>query len=164
MRNHAMPLLVGDVMSREVLAVAPETSLATVVRLLTLHDISGLPVVDPEARAVGVVSQTNILEDPPRHTGLRPRPDYYRLWLGEITAVGTTDQPHISDGVVADIMSPVVLTIARTASVLDAARLMVHEDVHRLIVIGDGRVRGVVTVLDCLRAIVGAVDARAAAS
>ncbi len=156
------PMLVGDVMTRDVLAVAPETALATVVRLLSIHDISGVPVVDPNGRAVGVVSKSNILDEPARRTGLKPRPEYYRLRLGEITAVGSTDLPRpVVDGVVADVMSPVVLTIDRDATVLDAARLMVHEDVHRLIVIGDGRVLGVVTVLDCLRAIVNAVERRA---
>jgi CBS domain-containing protein len=152
-------MLVGDVMARDVLAVGPETSLATVVRLLTLHDISGLPVIDDKGRAVGVVSKGNLIDEPSRRSGLEPRPEYYRLRLGEITAVGTTDQPRLpTSGVVADVMSPVVLTVDRNATVFDAARLMVHEDVHRLIVIGDGRVRGVVTVLDCLRAIVGAVE------
>ena len=42
---------VADVMTREVISVAPETSLRDVARLLVDHQISGVPVVDAEGPA-----------------------------------------------------------------------------------------------------------------
>ena len=52
---------VADVMTREVISVAPETSLRDVARLLVDHQISGVPVVDAEGTCIGVVSEADLL-------------------------------------------------------------------------------------------------------
>ena len=48
-------------MTREVIFVAPETSLREVARLLGEHQISGVPVVDAEGACIGVVSEADLL-------------------------------------------------------------------------------------------------------
>ena len=58
-------LTVTDCMSREIFAVAPETSLEVAARLFSGRHISGAPVVDEATRAVGVLT-LNDLCDPDR--------------------------------------------------------------------------------------------------
>jgi CBS-domain-containing membrane protein len=51
---------VGEVMTRRVIAVAPETELAEVVELMERHRIKRLPVLDG-GRLVGIVSRASLL-------------------------------------------------------------------------------------------------------
>jgi CBS domain-containing membrane protein len=62
-------LTAGDLMSRDLVSVSHETSLREAGRLLLLHQISGLPVVEPGGTCVGVLSTTDL----PRQT-CRPAP------------------------------------------------------------------------------------------
>jgi CBS domain-containing membrane protein len=54
-------LTAGDVMSRDVVSVSHETSLREAGRLLILHHISGLPVVEPGGTCIGVLSTSDLL-------------------------------------------------------------------------------------------------------
>jgi CBS domain-containing protein len=53
--------LVSDVMTREVLTVAPEQPVDAAVSLIVEHRITGVPVVDGERRCVGIVSESDVL-------------------------------------------------------------------------------------------------------
>ena len=145
-------------MTRELYAVRPDTSLATLARILEMHDISGVPVIDPAGHAVGVVSQTDLFDS----LGPRSRPDgpsfFHKLRDGEVCATGTVD--HANDviaGTVGDVMSRTFLSIDPNATVVDAARLMLANRIHRLFVLDRGRIAGVITSTDCLSALVEAL-------
>src|SRR4029077_18464731 len=58
---HANARKVGEVMTTEVVAVAPQESLAEVVRLMERHHIKRLPVIEKE-RLVGIVSRANLVQ------------------------------------------------------------------------------------------------------
>jgi CBS-domain-containing membrane protein len=60
-RQPLTELTAGDVMSRDVVSVSHETSLREAGRLLMLHQISGLPVVEPGGTCVGVLSASDLL-------------------------------------------------------------------------------------------------------
>jgi CBS domain-containing protein len=51
---------IRDVMTRDVHAVAPDTPLSDVVRLMERHNIKRLPVVD-DSKLVGIVTRANLL-------------------------------------------------------------------------------------------------------
>ena len=52
---------VGDVMTRNVAAVRPETPLKDVARLMVERGISGVPVVGADGVVVGVVSEADFV-------------------------------------------------------------------------------------------------------
>lgn len=67
-------LTAGDLMSRDLVTVSHETPLRDAGRLLLLHEISGLPVVEPGGTCVGVLSTTDLLRWSIRqHGGASPR-------------------------------------------------------------------------------------------
>lgn len=67
-------LRAGDVMSRDVVSVSHETALREAGRLLMLHQISGLPVVEPGGTCVGVLSTSDLLRWAiSHHGGTAPR-------------------------------------------------------------------------------------------
>ena len=143
---------VKDVMTRNVFAVAPDTSLETAARLLATRRVSGAPVVDREGRPVGVITQTDLV-DPDRERSSDPgRSVYYRVGGGprEVDC-----EEARGEGVVSDVMSPFVLSVGSEVDVEDAARRMLTDKVHRLLVVDADRIVGIISTLDVLRALSG---------
>jgi CBS domain-containing protein len=133
---------VGDVMTRDVVGVAPSDSLKQAGRLLVEHGISGLPVVDGLGRVVGVLSEADLLPKEvaplPVGRGLAPHEE-----LQKLDAV-----------VVGEAMSSPALTIEEDRPVAAAARMLIEEGVKRLPVVRDGRLVGIVSRHDLIRAFV----------
>jgi len=50
-----------DIMTKDVIAVKPETPILEALELIARHDISGLPVVDEDNRLVGVLSEKDVV-------------------------------------------------------------------------------------------------------
>ncbi len=146
-----LTIKVKDVMTRNVFAVAPDTSLETAARLLATRRVSGAPVVDRDGRPVGVITQTDLV-DPDRERSNDPgRSVYYRVGGGprEIDC----EDAALAEGVVADVMSPFVLSVGSDADVEDAARRMLTDKVHRLLVVDAERIVGIISTLDVLGAL-----------
>ncbi len=135
---------VKDVMTTEVLTVAPDTELRDVAALLVDKRISGVPVVENE-RVVGVVSERDILFKE------RPVDGIHRGLLAWLMDEG--DLMLKIDAVTArEAMTSPPITIAPGRSVADAAALMLDEVVSRLPVVDSGRLAGIVTRHDLVRA------------
>lgn len=144
---------VKDVMTRNVFAVAPDTSLETVARLLATRHLSGVPVVDGHGRPVGVISQADLVDPDRARSGEVGRSIFYQV--GGNTRELSFEDVAIGEGVAADLMSPFVLSVAPTSRVEDAARMMLSDGVHRLIVVEGERIVGIVSTTDLLRALSG---------
>src|SRR5262245_25531214 len=102
---------IEDIMTQEILAVGSTTSLAAVIQLFLNHRIAGAPVVDEVGHPIGIVTSTDLL-DPRRRSQATGEPRYFRLWRGEVRAIGITDEGGLEGtGVVADVMSPEILAV-----------------------------------------------------
>jgi CBS domain-containing protein len=145
-----MQATVANVMTRDVFGVAPDTSIETAARLLASKHIGGLPVVTPAGKPIGVISLFDLVDPDRARTQRNGHPMFYKLGNGRPETVG--DDVQLTEGRVADVMSPFVLSIESTASLRSAARLMVDENVHRLLVMDGGRLVGIITTMDLLRA------------
>ncbi|MGL5832744.1 MAG: CBS domain-containing protein, partial [Waterburya sp.] len=55
-----MSKTVAEVMTKDLITVSPETSLQEAIQILAEREISGLPVVDPQGKLVGVISETDL--------------------------------------------------------------------------------------------------------
>lgn len=60
--NGKLPLLVGDVMKREVYVTTPQTPLSEVVRVMCLDKIGSAVVVSPDRDVVGIFTTIDALE------------------------------------------------------------------------------------------------------
>lgn len=144
-------LRVADVMTTDVVAVAPDTSLDTVARQLAENRISGVPVVDASGRAIGVVSVTDLVDPQKVASQTRGFPVFYRIEEG--WAIPQVDDAAIKSGRAEDVMTPSPFTIDSSATLLDASTAMVEHRVHRLLVTEGGGFKGIVSTLDVLRGI-----------
>ena len=132
---------VVDIMTRDVLSVTPDTSVRAAALMMIDKRISGLPVVADDA-VVGVISETDYVAKDSSRTWISRA--LFRQEDGMLTGVET----------VGELMSRNVVTIPVSATVQDAARLMTRHNVNRLPVIDHGRMVGLVTRSDLIRAYV----------
>jgi CBS domain-containing protein len=152
-------LCVQDIMTRDVYAVGPDTDLGTVTALFSLRHISGVPVVDDAGRPLGIVTKTDLLAPGTRRRTQGGKPIYYRLRDGMIHTLGSPRDEHVGqDGVVGDVMSAYLFTVSPKSPLVDAMRLMTGDEIHRVVVVDNGRIVGMVTTMDLLRAALRWVD------
>ena len=142
---------VRELMSTTVLTIGPEAPIRDVAAILVEHRISGIPVCDIEGNVLGVVSEGDILykQHDPReaHTG-GPLG-----WIvdGSPDVAGYRKADALTSG---KAMTSPAVTIAPGAAVAEAARLMSERRVNRLPVVDDGKLVGIVTRADLVRAFV----------
>jgi CBS domain-containing protein len=139
---------VTEVMSRPAITIGPDAPLADVARLLTDRAISGVPVVDDAGRCLGVLSETDLL------VKQMSRPLSRRMpieWI--IGEHHDADELRRRSATTArEAMSQPPITIGADRPVREAASIMVDRDINRLPVVEDGRVIGIVTRADLVRA------------
>jgi len=136
---------VVELMTRDVVTVTPETSLKDAASLLSTRKISGLPVVDASGTVVGILSEADILA---KVSGERPRGGL----LGWLLEADVALDDKIRARTVGEAMTAPAITIAPNRPVHEAAARMVAESVNRLPVVEDGKLVGIVTRADLVRA------------
>lgn len=137
---------VRDVMTTDVIAVAPATPLKEVAEQLFRNRISGVPVTDDGRRVLGVVSEMEILR---LETGDDQRP-HVLDWL----LLGPR-LPKLEARTAGEAMTSPSITVEPERDVADAARLMTERRVNRLPAVDpDGTLIGIVTRADLVRAFV----------
>lgn len=142
-------LTVRDVMSSPVVTVREKTPLKDVARLLVDDGMSGVPVVDADGRVVGIVSEADFLIKEQGATEVRHR-RLARL-LGESPET-IAQLEKVEARTAAEAMTSPAVTIAPARAIRDAAALMTGQGINRLPVVEDGRLVGIVTRHDLLRA------------
>jgi CBS domain-containing protein len=94
---------VADVMTREVVSIAPDASVMEAVRLMLQHKISGLPVVDAAGKLQGVVTEGDFLRRVETGTE-RKRSRLVEFLLGPGRLA--TDYVHATGRKVDEVMTP----------------------------------------------------------
>ena len=145
---------VSEVMTRDVYAVGADTSIETASRLLTTKHITGAPVVSAEGRPIGVVTLADLADPDRQRSEGEGYSLYYRLEAGGRFEV--SDGVGVGGGRVSDVMSPFVLSIHASAELRTAGRIMLNDQVHRLLVVDEGKLVGIVSAIDLLRGFIEA--------
>ena len=119
---------IGEIATRSVVSVSPKLAIDDLERLLLERDLSGVPVVDDDARLVGFVAMTDI-----------------------VRRIHPLEHRHER---VADIMRLVAFDLQASCSVAEAIETMSAQHVHRVPVVSDdGALVGIVTASDIARAL-----------
>jgi CBS domain-containing protein len=135
MTHFAMP--VSSYMSAPVVTVPERAPLAEVEATLRERAVSCVPVVDDEGRHKGVISRTDLLRVGRLESRMRAKPAVVAL----------------PDREARELMQWDVVTVAPGAHVDEAARRMLKQRIHRVFVEDGGRLVGVFSTKDVLRAV-----------
>ena len=144
-------------MTANVISVTPDTSVRELAEILGRHGISGAPVVDAANILVGIVSEGDLLHRAETGTDRRTHRRRPR-WL-DVFASGRDDaQDYVrSHGrAVRDVMTRDVVTVTEMTELTEIADLLETKRIKRAPVLRDGRVVGIVSRSNLVRALAAA--------
>jgi PAS domain S-box-containing protein len=119
-------LKAGDIMSKDIAAISPQSTVISAVRIMSSNNISCLIVTD-NGRLSGIVTETDILK-----RAVAVRNDFRKM-------------------IVEEIMSSPVRSISRELSVMETSKIMEAENIRRLVVMEDGHFVGIITQTDMVQ-------------
>ncbi len=140
----------AQLMTRGVVSVLPETPVREIALILAERSISAVPVVDGQGHVLGVVTEADLVR---RLAGLADAP---AGWLTRLFAdpVERAERYARTHGAVArDIMTEAVVSVPPTATAAEIAHLMEERNIRRVLVLEEGRLAGLVSRADLLRAL-----------
>ena len=151
-----MAALVREVMTPDPVAVTRDTGVEELVRLLGENDLPGVPVVDERGHCVGIVTESDLVITDEDGEDLHI-PHYIELFGGLIPLEPLRKFEErlkkAAAATVGDMMTAPAVTVEADDPVRKAARLIAESGHNRLPVEEDGRLAGIVTRADVLRAI-----------
>jgi CBS domain-containing protein len=132
---------VGDVMTRTLVTTPPETSVREAQARLTQEGIRHLLVTGEGGELLGIVTDRDIRLNLP----------------SPATSLSVWEMKGLLDRLtVGEIMTKAVITVGPRREIGEAAVLMLEHKIGALPVLEDGRLAGIVTETDLLRALAAA--------
>jgi CBS domain-containing protein len=146
----------SDVMTRNVLTIGRETSVADAIRVMLDNNVSGLPVLD-NGKVVGILTEGDLLRRSETGTE-RHRPRWLEILMGPRRMAGEYVRTHGRK--VEGIMTADVISVAGDAPLDEVVGLMERRRIKRVPVIEDDVLVGIVSRLDLLRALLHTLEAQ----
>jgi CBS domain-containing protein len=143
----------GDVMTRQVVAVGPDTPARAIAELLFRKGISAVPVVDVQGAPIGMVSEGDLMPRDEREREAR------RDWWLKLMAEGEELSPQFLEQVLPhertarEVMHAPVLTVDEGADLTAVAELLTEKRIKRAPVLRDGHMVGIVSRADLVRTV-----------
>ncbi len=141
-----------DIMTKEVVTVKLETTIAELARLLMKMQISGAPVVDDKEKLIGIVTENDLIGKNSRlhiPTILRLFDAYIPLGMSKMES----DIRKMASSTVEDICTKEIITVDEEASVEYIATIMTEKRIHILPVVGEGKLVGIIGKKDLIKGI-----------
>lgn len=142
---------VSDVMTRNVVSIRSDDTILKAARLMLQNRISGLPVVDAEGGLIGMVTEGDFLRRAEINTARR-RPKWIEFLLGPGRLAD--EFTRASGRRVQEVMTQGPVTVAEDASLATAVELMERNRIKRLPVVRDGKIAGIISRANLVRALV----------
>lgn len=143
----------GDICRRDVRTVGPDATVQEVAAILAEADYTGLPVVDDEGRVVGIVTEADLLARAKRLNLPKLFPFLGGVIYLENPKRFEEDLRKATAARVRDVMTADVVTVTEDTPLEEVATLLVERGINRLPVVRDGRLVGIITRDDVIRAV-----------
>lgn len=115
---------VRTLMIKDVFSVLTTATLEEAIKLMTEHNVGGLPVLDEEKKIWAIITERDVIN----------------LFTRKISGVKVTE-----------VMSDKVQVTSPTTTIFEAAKAMTSQGFRRLPLVTDKKLVGIVTVMDILR-------------
>ncbi len=142
---------VDALMTRDVVVTLPDRPVREAAATMLHERVTGLPVVDDYGVPIGVLSLRDVVRaaEGPRPSTPADAPTIYygALRVAELLSAPTLDLSALT-GTVRDHMSHQLLVCKQFHAIASAARSMADHGVHRLLVVNEGKLVGLLSALD----------------
>jgi CBS domain-containing protein len=145
----------SDIMTREVITVLPETTVQQLAQIFASHGISGAPVVDQDGLVVGVVTESDLIDQNKKvhiPTVISILDSFFYL---ESPEKMEHEMRKMVGATVADIYTSPPVTVGEDTAIDEIATIMSERNIHTLPVVADGRLKGVIGKKDIIKTIAG---------
>jgi CBS domain-containing protein len=146
-------MLVKDFYNKEAISINKDQTVEEATQLMIEHNVGGLPVVDNENSLVGMVTEKDILS---RHKKIMPLPyiDVLGVFLYLEDPKRANEELKKSLAVkIEDLMSTPVYSVTLEDEIDIPLEFMVRKGFNRIPVEQDGKLVGIITRHDLLKAI-----------
>jgi CBS domain-containing protein len=143
-------MLAKDIMRKKIITVGSWLTLPELAKVLEEHAITGAPVVDESGVVLGVVSQTDLVRS--RREASDGVPLYHRELDAPLSTLGLHFE-EVDQSRVEQIMTPGAISFDGETPVEKIAGAMLERHIHRVLITRSGRLVGIVTTMDLLRAL-----------
>lgn len=137
-----------DVMTKDVVSVHPNTSIADAVRLMLEKRISGLPVLDSGGRLIGIITEGDFLRRAETNTE-RKRPRWLQLLVGAEKLA--EEFIHAHGRKVSEVMTQSPVSVAEETPLDEIVHLMETRRIKRVPVVRNGKIVGIVSRANLLQ-------------
>ena len=138
-----------DLMTAEIVTSPPETPVAALIRLFTDRGVSAVPITDASGTLLGIVTESDLVRR------LADEDEQPAGWLARLTPNARAERYARSHGATArEVMTEKVVMVDPDATAAHIAHLMEQHRIRRVLVAEQGRLLGMVTRTDLLRALV----------
>ena len=149
------PIVARDLMTSDVLTVQADMPVSELATFLSSHEITGAPVENGDGRVVGVVSVVDIArtesEEAERNVWEAASNSYAHDWDRSLTDGEIRIDRLTSDRFrVRDIMNPLIHAVEEETPVPEIAEKMLNLHLHRMLVVEDGRLEGIISTSDLI--------------
>lgn len=145
----------ADIMTREVITVSLTTTVQELAKILATHDISGAPVVDEHGGIIGVVTESDLIDQNKKvhiPTVVSILDSFFFL---ENPDKMEQEMRKIAGSTVAEIYSSPARTVTLSTPIDEIATIMAEKGIHTLPVVEDGKLCGIIGKKDIIRSIAG---------
>lgn len=150
-------MLARDIMTTQVITVAPETPVSAIAALLLGNCISAVPVTDENGAVVGIVSEGDLMRRPEADTDRRRRSWWLRLAAGAPELAGEYSKTHGQRA--SDVMTRKVIAVDEDTPVAEIAQLLEEKHIKRVPVLYNGTLVGIVSRANLIRGLATARNA-----
>lgn len=146
-------LTARDIMTRDVITIHYSASLRELFKVLAENKITGIPVIDDDKKLVGMISMRDLIREEVRALGTNPEyHDIYELFSSALN-MEEAEGVSVRHLWVEEIMSHKLHTAVESTPARELCAIMSKHKVHRLPILKDGRLVGLVTATDVIRMI-----------
>jgi CBS domain-containing protein len=138
---------IKEVMVKKIITIRKEQTLIEAAQVLVKNNISGAPVVDKQGKLVGMLSEKDLFRA--LYPDVRDILKDVRLWLGKEKIKHRVDAKR---GILVEkLMIKKIISIDPDAEILEAGSIMLTTKIHRLPVVKNKKLIGIVSRPDIFR-------------
>jgi CBS domain-containing protein len=147
-------LIAKDIMTQKVITVDKETPVAELARILTSHNISGVPVLDDTGRVFAVVTESDLIDQSKKLHIPTVVTILDSVFYLENPGKMEAEMKKIAGTNVAEICSGMPKTISPDTRLDEIATIMAEDNVHTLPVVDDEKLVGIIGKKDIIKTLV----------
>ena len=146
-------LTAADIMTKKIISVGPETPVAELAKILTTHNISGVPVLEND-NVIAVVTESDLIDQSKKlhiPTVITILDSVFYL---ENPDKMEAEMKKIAATKVAEICSGTPKTISSDTRLDEIATIMAEDNVHTLPVLDGGKLVGIIGKKDIIKTLI----------